>query len=91
MEEQRLRQKLHELTDNISDHSLTSDEEESSRPEEDARPSRLPIRPASRASIVVSRLEEERPEQTDSEQVQKLHVMPERTREHIWIVAPSDL
>lgn len=69
LEEQRLRQKLHELTDNISDHSLTSDEEESSRPEEDARPSRLPTRPASRASVVVSRLEEEKPEQTDAEKV----------------------
>lgn len=91
MEEQRLRQKLHELADNISDHSLTSDEEESGRPEGDARPSRLPTRPASRGSIGVSRLEEERPGQTDSEKVQKLHAMPERPREHIWIVAPSGL
>lgn len=74
-EEQQLRQKLDEMTDNISDHSLTSDEEEeeeeeeSSRPQEDAKPSRLPIRSASRASIVVSRLEEE---PTDSEKVDTL-------------------
>lgn len=70
LEEQQLRQKLHEMTDNISDHSLTSDEEESSRPEEDAKPSRIPTRPTSRASIIVSRLEEEQPEQPDSEKVE---------------------
>lgn len=72
-EEQQLRQKLNEMADNISDHSLTSDEEEeeeeSSRPQEDAKPSRLPIRSASTASIVVSRLEEQ---PTDSEKVDTL-------------------
>nr|XP_046259724.1 melanophilin isoform X2 [Scatophagus argus] len=67
LEEQQLRQKLHEMTDNISDHSLSSDEDESNRPEEDAKPSRLPTRLASRTGIIVSRLEEE-PQLTDSEQ-----------------------
>ncbi|XP_018534147.1 melanophilin isoform X1 [Lates calcarifer] len=79
LEEQQLRQKLHEMTDNISDHSLTSDEDESNRPhssqeipvwrspEGDARPSRLPTRPTSRTSIVASNLEEEQPQQTDSQ------------------------
>ncbi|KAM6979346.1 melanophilin [Tautogolabrus adspersus] len=78
LEEQQLRQKLHELTDNISDHSLTSDEEESTRPhssqevpawrshEVDAKPSRLPTRPTSRTSSIISRVEEEQPRRTDS-------------------------
>ncbi|XP_053185079.1 melanophilin [Scomber japonicus] len=72
LEEQQLRQKLHEMTDNISDHSL-SDEEESERvnrpvksqeiqawrsPEREAKPSRIPSRPTSRTSIVLSRVEE---------------------------------
>ncbi|XP_047456119.1 melanophilin isoform X2 [Mugil cephalus] len=72
LEELQLRQKLSEMTDNISDHSLTSDEEEEpSRPQSsqeapawrssqgDFKPPRVPTRPTSRASIVVSRLEEE--------------------------------
>ncbi|CAJ1078665.1 melanophilin isoform X3 [Xyrichtys novacula] len=71
LEEQQLRQKLHELTDNISDHSLSSDEDESSRPlssqdipawrshEMDAKPSRLPTRPTSRASSNISKVEEQ--------------------------------
>ncbi|XP_074551208.1 melanophilin isoform X2 [Halichoeres trimaculatus] len=78
LEEQQLRQKLHEMTDNISDHSLTSDEDESSRPlssqdipswrshEIDAKPSRLPTRPTSRASSTISRVEEEKLKHTDS-------------------------
>ncbi len=82
LEEQQLRQKLHEMTDNISDHSLTSDEDESSRPhssqevpawrspERDAKPTRLPTRSTSRTSIIVSRLEEEEPQQTDSQKVE---------------------
>lgn len=80
LEEQQLRQKLHELTDNISDHSL-SDEEESERvnrpvksqeiqawrsPEKEAKPSRIPSRPTSRTSIVLSRVEERKPEQIHS-------------------------
>ncbi|XP_071331978.1 melanophilin isoform X2 [Trachinotus anak] len=81
LEEQQLRQKLHEMTDNISDHSLTSDEDEPSRPhssqeipawrspEWDTKPSRLPTRPTSRTSIVVSRLEEEQPLQTYSQKM----------------------
>ncbi|XP_023265005.1 melanophilin-like isoform X2 [Seriola lalandi dorsalis] len=82
LEEQQLRQKLHEMTDNISDHSLTSDDEdEPSRPhssqeipawrspEGDTKPSRLPTRPTSRTSIVVSRLEEEQLHQTDSQKM----------------------
>ncbi|XP_005939860.1 melanophilin isoform X1 [Haplochromis burtoni] len=79
LEEQQLRQRLHEMTDNISDHSLTSDDEDEPErphssqeilawrsPQADPRPSKLPIRPTSRASIVVSRLEEEQPQQTES-------------------------
>ncbi|XP_040058384.2 melanophilin isoform X2 [Gasterosteus aculeatus] len=70
-EEQQLRQKLHEMTDNISDHGLSSDEDEpggqpSSQEipawrsqEGDAKPSRIPTRPTSRTSIVLCRLEEE--------------------------------
>ncbi|XP_028248727.1 melanophilin isoform X2 [Parambassis ranga] len=79
LEEQQLRQKLHEMTDNISDHSLTDeDEDESDRthssieipawrsPQGDLKPSRLPTRPTSRvSSIVVSRLEEEPLQKTD--------------------------
>ncbi|TKS67539.1 Melanophilin Exophilin-3 [Collichthys lucidus] len=77
LEEQQLRQKLHELTDNISDHSLTSDEDEPSvphssqeipawrGPEGDVKPSRIPTRSSSRSSILISRLEEE-PQQPDS-------------------------
>ncbi|XP_070694107.1 melanophilin isoform X2 [Pempheris klunzingeri] len=77
LEEQQLRQKLHEMTDNISDHSLTSDEDESNRPrssqsipawrspEGDAKPSGLPTRPTSRTSITVSSLEDEQPPQTE--------------------------
>ncbi|CAK6973918.1 melanophilin [Scomber scombrus] len=78
LEEQQLRQKLHEMTDNISDHSL-SDEEESEKvnmpvksqeiqawrsPEREAKPSRIPSRPTSRTSIVLSRVGERQPEQT---------------------------
>ncbi|KAM9347469.1 melanophilin [Symphorus nematophorus] len=102
IEEQQLRQKLHEMTDNISDHSLSSDEDESSRtaqslqdilawrsPEGDTKPSRLPTRPASRSSIIVSRLEEEPSQQTDSEKTnlltesleRKWHPLEEGSRE----------
>ncbi|XP_053733251.1 melanophilin [Synchiropus splendidus] len=72
LEEQQLRQKLHQLTDNISDHSLSSDEDEdvfirsvSSQdvpsvrsPEGDVHSDRIFSRPESRASIVVSRLDD---------------------------------
>ncbi|XP_072253721.1 melanophilin [Leuresthes tenuis] len=80
LEEQQLRQKLHKMTDNISDHSLTSDEDESNRPyssaevtawksssQGDPKPSRIPTRPTSRASITNSRLEDEMPLQSDSQ------------------------
>ncbi|XP_029348827.1 melanophilin isoform X2 [Echeneis naucrates] len=78
LEEQQLRQKLNEMTNNISDHSLTSDEDEPKRPhssqeiptwrspEGDAKPSRLPTRPTPRTSIVVSTFEEEPPQQIDN-------------------------
>ncbi|KAM9841453.1 melanophilin-like isoform 2-T2 [Aulostomus maculatus] len=77
LEEQQLRRKLHELTGNISDHSLTSDEDESNRSmsfqeipaarsQEDVRLTRIPSRPTSRTGIVVSRLDEKQPQQTDS-------------------------
>ncbi|XP_078030407.1 melanophilin isoform X2 [Epinephelus lanceolatus] len=79
LEEQQLRQKLHEMTDNISDHGLTSDEDEPSRPHSsqeipawrgpqgDAKPTKIPTRPSSRTSIVLCRLEEEQPRLTDSQ------------------------
>lgn len=78
LEEQQLRQKLHEMTDNISDHGLTSDEDEPSRPhssqeipawrspEGEAKPSRIPTRPTSQTSIILCRLEEEQPQLTES-------------------------
>lgn len=81
LEELQLRQKLHEMTDNISDHSLTSDEDEPSRPQSsqefpawrstqaDLKPSRIPTRPTSRASTVISRLEEE-PSEDGSQKVE---------------------
>lgn len=58
LEELQLRQKLHELTDNISDHSLSSDEDEPSRPlssQLESKPSKLPTRSSSRAGVLVSR------------------------------------
>ncbi|XP_028447996.1 melanophilin isoform X4 [Perca flavescens] len=71
LEEQQLRQKLHEMTDNISDHGLTSDEDEIPAwrsPEGDAKPSRIPTtRPTSRTSILLCRLEEEQPQLTDAQ------------------------
>ncbi|TNN49944.1 Melanophilin [Liparis tanakae] len=76
LEEQQLRQKLLKMTNNISDHELTSDEDEDEAggplssqeipvwrsPEGEATPTRIPTRPTSRTSIVLCRLEEERPE-----------------------------
>ncbi|KAK9538093.1 hypothetical protein VZT92_005650 [Zoarces viviparus] len=79
LEEQQLRQKLHEMTDNISDHGLTSDEDEPSRPhssqeipawrspEGEAKPTRIPTRPTSQTSIILCRLEEEQPQLTESQ------------------------
>ncbi|XP_051259990.1 melanophilin isoform X2 [Dicentrarchus labrax] len=96
LEEQQLRQKLQEMTDNISDHSLSSDEDEPSRPhssqeipawrspEGEAKPSRLPTRPTSRTSIIISRLEEEQPQQTylSTESLErKLHPLEEGPKE----------
>ncbi|XP_074514570.1 melanophilin isoform X2 [Sebastes fasciatus] len=90
LEEQRLRQKLHEMTDNISDHSLTSDEDEPNgphssqeipawrSPEGDAKPTRIPTRPTSRTSIVLCRLEEEQPQLTDSQKTNQLTESLER-------------
>lgn len=82
LEEQQLRQRLHEMTDNISDHSLTSDDEDGPmRPHSPLeipawrslqaapKPSKIPTRPTSRASTVVSGHEEE-PQQTDSLKVE---------------------
>ncbi|XP_060945198.1 melanophilin [Limanda limanda] len=91
-EEQQLRQKLHDMTHNISDHSLTSDEDEDESngphssqqevpawrsPEGDSKPSRLPTRPSSRASTVDSILEEE-PQQTDSQKTNHMTDSVER-------------
>ncbi|KAM4608682.1 melanophilin [Polymixia lowei] len=68
LEEQQLRQKLDEMTGNISDHGLTSDEDESNRPrspretpggrspEREADPSKPPSRPSSRPTSVVENL-----------------------------------
>lgn len=53
------------MADNISDQSESSEEEE-----EEEKPSGLSIRPASRSSIIFSRLEEH---QTDSEKVDSPH------------------
>lgn len=116
LEEQQLRQKLHEMTDNISDHSLSSDEDEPSRPhssqeipawrspEGEAKPSRLPTRPTSRTSIIISRLEEEQPQQVEislAEEVKFCVLMQAfllgltlnrkfiRNKLHIWIVAQN--
>uniref|UniRef100_A0A3Q3IHW2 RabBD domain-containing protein n=1 Tax=Monopterus albus TaxID=43700 RepID=A0A3Q3IHW2_MONAL len=78
LEEQQLRQKLHEMTEKISDHSLSSDEDEFNRPhslqekparrspEGNAKTSKLPTRLPSRTSIVVSTLEEKQLQPTDS-------------------------
>ncbi|XP_053296563.1 melanophilin isoform X2 [Pleuronectes platessa] len=89
LEEQQLRQKLHDMTNDISDHSLTSDEDESSgpqssqevpawrSPEGDSKPSRLPTRPSSRTSTVDSILEEE-PQQTDSQKTNHMTDSVER-------------
>ena len=77
LEELQLREKLHRMTDNISDHSFTSDEEEDHRlkssqawrtPPGNTRLSRIPSRPTSRAS----RLEEELNQLTESHQVQEV-------------------
>lgn len=77
LEEQQLRQKLHELTDNISDQS--SDEDRSGGPQSsqeipawrssqvDLKPSRIPTRSSSRLSSRSCRWEEEL--ETNSEQV----------------------
>ncbi|XP_026150478.1 melanophilin isoform X2 [Mastacembelus armatus] len=90
LEEQQLRQKLHEMTDNISDHSLTSDEDESKRghpsqqkpvwrsPEKEIRPSRLPTRGTSRTNIVVCRPEEDQPQEADSKKVDHVTESVER-------------
>ncbi|XP_059199110.1 melanophilin [Centropristis striata] len=74
LEEQQLRQRLHEMTDNISDHGLTSDEDEPSRPHSSQEipawrspeATRIPTRPTSRSSIILCRLEEQ-PQLTDSQ------------------------
>ncbi|KAI4805712.1 hypothetical protein KUCAC02_010311, partial [Chaenocephalus aceratus] len=83
-EEQQLRLKLHQMTDNISDHSLSSDEDEPSRPlssqdipawrshETDTKPTRIPTSPPSRSSILLCRLEEEQPQLTDSQKTPPL-------------------
>ncbi|KAM3607332.1 uncharacterized protein V6R79_005830 [Siganus canaliculatus] len=87
LEEQQLRQKLDQMTDNISDHSVSSDEDESSRPrssqevpEGDPKASRIPTRPASRSSIIVSRLEQEQPQQPESEKTN----LPAESLERRW-------
>lgn len=79
LEEQQLRQKLHELTDNISDHSISSDEDESGRPQSSQEPpvwrsplqgdaftSKIPTRPSSRQSSVASRSEERTLQQAEA-------------------------
>ncbi|XP_054871438.1 melanophilin isoform X2 [Amphiprion ocellaris] len=91
LEEQQLRQKLHAMTDNISDHSLSSDEDETNRPEfpqeipawkspqGEPKPSRLPTRPTSIVNNVASTLGEELPQQTDSQKTNQFsNDFPER-------------
>lgn len=76
MEEQQLRQKLNKMADNIRDQSESSEEEdeeeeaEEKTEEEEDKPSGLSIRPASRSSIIFSRLEKH---QSDSEKVDTHH------------------
>lgn len=98
LEEQQLRQKLKRLADNISEQSESSEEEE-----EEVKPSGLSLRPASRSSIIFSRLEEH---QTDSEKVDSPQDPPAvdftasfnvskavRSRYvlHIWSVGPHSV
>ncbi|KAK2839445.1 hypothetical protein Q5P01_013185 [Channa striata] len=90
LEEQLLRQKLHQMTDNISDHSLSSDDEESKRPqssqeipgwrgpEGNVKPSRLPTRAASRNSLVISTGEAEQLQQTESQKTENSEESVER-------------
>ncbi|XP_037543102.1 melanophilin [Nematolebias whitei] len=86
LEEQQLRQKLHKLTDNISDQS--SDEDRSSGPQSsqeipawrspqvDLKPSRIPTRSSSRLSSRSCRWEEEL--EMNSEQMTRSTESPER-------------
>ncbi|XP_054643293.1 melanophilin [Dunckerocampus dactyliophorus] len=77
IEEHQLRLKLNEMTCDISDHSLSSDEEESNlqkmaaavatNQEGDKALTRTPSRPTSRASIVLPRLTELNPQLSDSD------------------------
>lgn len=95
LEEQQLRQKLNKMADNMSDQSESSEEEE-----EEEEPSGLSIRPASRSSIISSRLEEH---PSDSEKVASPHqasafyctpsfhvseALRNRSVLHIWTVGP---
>ncbi|TWW80317.1 Melanophilin Exophilin-3 [Takifugu flavidus] len=81
LEEQQLREKLDKMAEHISDHSESSEEEEeeeeeeASRAPEDAKPSRLPVRAASRSSIILSTLEEH---QTGSEKNAEMDVPEQR-------------
>ncbi|KAG7503500.1 melanophilin-like isoform X1 [Solea senegalensis] len=93
LEEQQLRQKLREMTNNISDHSLSSDEDEPKRPHSsheitawrsldgDVRPSRIPTRPTSRTSIVDFRVGEQ-PQQNDSQKINHMTENVERKLHH---------
>ncbi|XP_029937130.1 melanophilin [Myripristis murdjan] len=86
LEEQQLRQKLDEMTGNISDHGLTSDEDESKapsspqkilpwrNPEREANTTKLPSRPTSRTDMLVSTPIEKQGGETES---QKASCSPE--------------
>lgn len=95
LEEQQLRQKLNKMADNIRDQSESS-EEEDEEAEEEKKPSGLSIRPASRSSIIFSRLEKH---QSDSEKVDTHHPFLLRGftkcqqghEKHIWTVGPRSL
>ncbi|KAF7667293.1 hypothetical protein LDENG_00068660 [Lucifuga dentata] len=80
LEEQQLRQKLSKMTDNISDYSLSSDEDESKRPqaEEDANPAKPPTRPTSTASVSVPTAEERQKEQQTSHSSES-HILDEES------------
>ncbi|XP_076011068.1 melanophilin [Genypterus blacodes] len=80
VEEQQLRQKLSQMTDNISDHSLTDEDEPNGPPnphgtpawrcpEADASPTKAPTRPASRTGSLVSTAEVRQSEQMESEKM----------------------
>ncbi|XP_029981130.1 melanophilin-like isoform X2 [Sphaeramia orbicularis] len=92
LEEQQLRQKLDKMTDDISDHSVTSDEEEeeSNGPfssqdpltwrsplQGDSHVSKIPTKPTSKTGTVVCTPEERQLQQTNFQKVTHVTESPE--------------